>query len=98
MARENLQRARLADLVDARLEDIGAALPGLSAFDLVFLDTERTEYVGWWPDLRRALRPGGLLVVDNATSHAAELAPFVATVGTTAGFSLVLCRWATVSC
>jgi predicted O-methyltransferase YrrM len=46
----------------------------------VFLDSERGEYPGWWRDLRRVLRPGGLLVVDNATSHAAELAPFVALV------------------
>ena len=50
------------------------------AFDLVFLDSERPEYPGWWPNLRRVLRPGGLLVVDNATSHPAEIAPFVALV------------------
>jgi len=50
------------------------------AFDLVFLDSERPEYPGWWPDLKRVLRPGGLLVVDNATSHRAEMAPFVALV------------------
>jgi predicted O-methyltransferase YrrM len=50
------------------------------AYDLVFLDSERPEYPGWWPDLKRVLRPGGLLVVDNATSHQAEMAPFVALV------------------
>jgi len=47
-----------------------------SAYDLIFLDSERREYVGWWPNVRRALRPGGLLIVDNATSHAQELTPF----------------------
>ena len=51
-----------------------------NAFDLVFLDSERQAYPGWWISLRRALRPGGLLVVDNATSHAEQLAPFVALV------------------
>ena len=51
-----------------------------SAFDFIFLDSERAEYPGWWPQLRRVLRPGGLLVVDNATSHVEQLAPFVALV------------------
>ena len=32
------------------------------------------------------LRPGGLLVVDNATSHTAEMAPFVALVQGDAAF------------
>lgn len=48
--------------------------------DLLFLDSERGEYPGWLPHLKRALRTGGLLVADNATSHAAELAPFVTLV------------------
>jgi predicted O-methyltransferase YrrM len=51
-----------------------------SAYDLIFLDSERQEYPGWWPELRRVLRRGGLLIVDNATSHLNELAPFVAQV------------------
>jgi len=51
-----------------------------NAFDFVFLDSERSQYPHWWPQLRRVLRPGGLLVVDNATSHANEMAPFVAMV------------------
>ena len=47
---------------------------------MIFLDSERPEYPGWWPHLRRVLRPGGLLVVDNATSHVEQMAPFVALV------------------
>ena len=50
------------------------------AFDFIFLDSERSEYPGWWPQLRRVLRPGGLLAADNASSHAEQLAPFVALV------------------
>jgi predicted O-methyltransferase YrrM len=57
-----------------------------NAFDLVFLDSERVEYPGWWPNLRRALRPGGLLVADNATSHQEQMAPFVALVKADPGF------------
>lgn len=47
------------------------------AYDLLFLDSERSEYVAWWPDLRRTIRGGGLFVVDNAPSHPHELAPLV---------------------
>jgi predicted O-methyltransferase YrrM len=89
-ALENLARAGVGDVVDARLGDISAELPGLTDFDLVFLDTQRGLYVTWWPSLQRALRPGGLMVVDNVTSHAEEVAPFVATVAATPGYSRVL--------
>jgi predicted O-methyltransferase YrrM len=57
---------------------------------LIFLDSERPEYPGWWPHLRRVLRPGGLLIVDNATSHVEQMAPFVALVTADAGFATCL--------
>ena len=61
-------------------DDAGAVLKRAAdgSIDLIFLDSERPEYPGWWPDLRRVLRPGGLLVVDNAISHPEQMAPFVA--------------------
>lgn len=59
-----------------------AGTPDRSA-DLVFLDAERPAYVGYWPDLLRALRPGGLLVVDNVLSHADQVADFRALVSST---------------
>jgi predicted O-methyltransferase YrrM len=36
------------------------------------------------------LRPGGLLVVDNATSHPEQMAPFVALVKADADFTTSL--------
>lgn len=45
--------------------------------DFLFLDSERTEYVGWFADIKRVLRNGGLLVVDNAVSHEHQMMPFV---------------------
>lgn len=51
---------------------------------------ERPEYPGWWPQLRRVLRPGGLLIVDNATSHAEQMAPVVALVRADPGFATCL--------
>ena len=47
----------------------------------MFLDADRSAYAGYWPDLLRTLRPhGGLLIVDNATSHADDLAALKALV------------------
>jgi predicted O-methyltransferase YrrM len=43
---------------------------------MIFLDAERHAYAGYWPDLVRVLRPGGLLAVDNVLSHADEVREF----------------------
>ncbi|MHA6804664.1 O-methyltransferase [Salinifilum ghardaiensis] len=79
-AGRSLARAGLSALVALEEADGGeylAALPDASV-DLLFLDAERTEYTGWWPHQLRVLRPGGVLVVDNATSHPDEIAPLAA--------------------
>jgi predicted O-methyltransferase YrrM len=88
LATANFARSGLARYITLHHEDAGRVLQRSAdgAFDLVFLDSERPEYPGWWPDLKRVLRPGGLLVVDNATSHPAEMAPFVALVAADASF------------
>jgi predicted O-methyltransferase YrrM len=77
-ARQTLERAGLARLVELQTADAADVLRDApdDAWDLVFLDAERPDYPGYWPDLVRTLRPGGLLAVDNAISHAGELAPF----------------------
>ena len=92
LATANFARSGLARYIWLVHDKAGRVLQRSTAgaFDLIFLDSERTEYVGWWADLERVLRPGGLLVVDNATSHRAELAPFVALVSADAGFATSL--------
>jgi predicted O-methyltransferase YrrM len=76
-ARESVRTAGLADQVTFRQCDGGAALADMAdgSVDLLFLDAERVEYPSWWPHPMRVLRPGGLLVADNATSHPEEIAP-----------------------
>jgi len=92
LARANFARAGLAAHVTLLNDDAGQVLRRSpdGSFDLVFLDSERPEYPGWWPHLRRVLRPGGLLVVDNATSHPEQMAPFVAIVTADAEFTTSL--------
>ena len=82
LASANFARSGLSPFITQVHDDAGRLLQRTdpSAFDLIFLDAERAEYPGWWLHLRRVLRPGGLLIVDNATSHMEQLAPFVALV------------------
>jgi predicted O-methyltransferase YrrM len=89
LAAANFARAGLARYISIIHDDAGRVLEDSrdGAFDLVFLDSERPEYPGWWPKLRRVLRPGGLLVVDNATSHPEQMEPFVTLVNADAEFS-----------
>jgi predicted O-methyltransferase YrrM len=74
-AEANLRRAGLAELVELRVQDAAQTLrEGFDGiWDTIFLDAERPAYVDYWPDLVRVLRPGGLLAVDNALSHAEEV-------------------------
>jgi predicted O-methyltransferase YrrM len=75
-ATANLERAGLA--ADLRVGDAGELLRQSpdGAWDLVFLDAERPDYPGWWPELLRSLRPdGGTLAIDNVLSHPGEVAP-----------------------
>jgi predicted O-methyltransferase YrrM len=76
-AEESVRAAALAERVTFRQGDGGAMLAALEegSVDLLFLDAERVEYPSWWPHPVRVLRPGGLLVADNATSHPEEIAP-----------------------
>ncbi|MBI3376005.1 MAG: O-methyltransferase [Betaproteobacteria bacterium] len=92
LARANFARSGLAPFINLIHGDAGRFLQhaGQDAYDLVFLDSERPEYPGWWPRLRGVLRPGGLMVADNATSHAAEMAPFVALVNADPQFTTCL--------
>lgn len=78
-AARNFARTDLTSIITQIHADAGQVLADApdTSFDLIFLDSERYEYSGWWPDLRRVLRRGGLLVVDNAISHAEEMAPFI---------------------
>jgi predicted O-methyltransferase YrrM len=73
---KNVARAGLEQTVELRTEDAAetlAALPAEAA-DFVFLDAERPAYASYWPDLVRVLARPGLLLVDNAISHAEEVA------------------------
>lgn len=69
LARDFVARAGLADRVEVREGVAAELLPDVGpdgAFDLVFLDADKESYTGYLEHARRLLRPGGLLVADNA--------------------------------
>lgn len=92
MARDTFARSGLADRITLVQGDAGPWLAQAadSSIDLLFLDSDRGQYAGWWPQLCRVLRPGGLLVVDNATSHAEEMEPLWGLLEADADFSISL--------
>jgi len=74
MAKLSFEKSGLTRYINHRLGDIRPYLRKAKAesVDLIFLDAERPQYVSYWVDMDRALKPKGLLVVDNALSPKPE--------------------------
>ena len=72
MARQNLERAGVADIVDVRVGPALETLPQLDGpFDFAFIDADKVntaEYFAW---AVRLSRPGGVIVVDNVVREGA---------------------------
>lgn len=69
VARESFHRAGLRDRVHIHIGMAGEVLPGLASegpFDLVFIDADKDAYDGYLDWAERHLRPGGVLLADNA--------------------------------
>ena len=66
IARENFRRAGKEDRITLLEGDAGKILPALSdAFDFVFMDAAKGQYINWLADIVRLLAPGGILLSDN---------------------------------
>lgn len=73
-ARDNFARAGITDI---RLLEGDAAqiLPELSgAFDFIFMDAAKAQYIRYLPDVKRLLSPGGVLITDNILQEGEILA------------------------
>lgn len=75
----NFEKASLRRRIDIHNQEAGAFLDAQvnRSFDFIFLDSERTQYMWWWENIKRILEPKGFLVIDNAISHTEELAEFI---------------------
>lgn len=91
MAQSNFARANLAhkiNLVQSNAVDYFKQLK--QPFDIIFLDADRAQYMLFAPEVVAALRPGGVLIVDNAVSHESELANFVDYIKSLSTFTTAL--------
>lgn len=82
LAAKTFERSGLSAFITQLSGEAGGLIENMpdANVDLIFLDSKRSEYVHWWPTIKRVLRNGGLLVVDNATSHADEMVAFMVLV------------------
>jgi predicted O-methyltransferase YrrM len=80
VARENLTRAGLADIVEVRLGLALETLPqlareGRGPFDLIFIDADKASTADYFAWALKLSRPGTLIIVDNVVREGAVIDP-----------------------
>jgi len=66
IARENFKRAGKEEQITLLEGDAAEILPTLDeAFDLIFMDAAKGQYINFMPEIMRLLKTGGTLVSDN---------------------------------
>lgn len=81
-AKRHVTELALNEVVDFWVGDAADYLKeAQETFDFILLDAERPAYENYWPDLKRLMKPkGGVLIIDNVISHAAEVSSFLALI------------------
>jgi predicted O-methyltransferase YrrM len=82
-AAENFERAGVAERIDLRVGPAAETLDGLvqeawrdgDAYDLAFIDADKTGYDSYYESCLRLLRPGGMIVLDNVLQYGRVLDP-----------------------
>jgi predicted O-methyltransferase YrrM len=74
----HFQAAGVADRVTCHTGEALTVLETLTLppVDIVFLDARKGDYDRYFAHARRLLRPGGVVVADNTTSHAQAMTAF----------------------
>lgn len=68
IAKENFEKAGKSDcitLLEGDAAEVLASLKEDGAYDLIFMDAAKGQYINFLPDILRLLAPTGLLVSDN---------------------------------
>lgn len=66
IARENIKKAGLENVINVINNDAKEVIPTLSAeYDIIFLDGPKAHYIYMLNDCIRLLKKGGLLIADN---------------------------------
>ena len=78
MARKNFAKAGVTELIEQREGNALQTLEKIEGqYDLVFIDGKKDEYLRYYQLALPRTRVGGLLLADNATSHADEMPDFL---------------------
>jgi predicted O-methyltransferase YrrM len=78
VARANIARAGLAEVVELRLGPAIETLPQLAAqapapFDMVFIDADKANTAAYFEWALKMTRPGGMIIVDNVVRDGAVI-------------------------
>jgi caffeoyl-CoA O-methyltransferase len=68
IARRYFDKAGIADRITLKLApalDTLRALPAQETFDFAFVDADKSNYLNYYAEILRRLRPNGLILVDN---------------------------------
>jgi caffeoyl-CoA O-methyltransferase len=68
-ANQNLKEAGVDDIATVETGDGSEIASQFESIDLVFLDAEKDDYSRHFNNVVSRVRPGGLILTDNVTSH-----------------------------
>jgi caffeoyl-CoA O-methyltransferase len=80
VARKYWQRAGVADRIDLQLRpalETLRAMPATEAFDIAFIDADKTGYISYWDEVVPRMRQGAAILVDNTLAHGRVIDPDV---------------------
>jgi len=77
-ARENFRKAGLDTIIDSRINDAFAEIPGIEGeFDFIFLDSWKPDYIRLVDLLYDRLKPGGIIAAHNVTNQGNQMKDFL---------------------
>lgn len=66
IARANFARTRRSDQITLLEGDAMDILPTLEGpYDFIFMDAAKGQYINFWPEVKRLIADGGIVVTDN---------------------------------
>ena len=78
LAKENFAKAGVSDLVEQIVGDASKVIPKLEgSFDLIFLDTEKQDYLKQFELAFPLLKKGGVFIAHNTTDYKSQMLDFL---------------------
>lgn len=81
VARGNISKAGLEDVIEVRVGDARTLLPKLEGiFDMVFIDAEKEQYLAYLKLAEPKIKKGGVVLADNVKRFASDMQDYLAYV------------------